>query len=160
MPVIDQAGDWLHVRLPGRPNNATGWIPAVRSRATTLPWRIVVDLSRRRAITYLRGRVARRDGVVIGKPSTPTPLGHFFVVDRARLSSWWARGTIALMTSAYSDVFQVTREDPGEIGLHSRGILTDPLGSAASHGCVRFDRRAMAWLAARIPNGTPIDIVR
>jgi lipoprotein-anchoring transpeptidase ErfK/SrfK len=165
LPVIDRAsdrngGEWLHVRMPDRPNNATGWIPAVRVREVRLRWRIVVDLSRRTATTYRLGRRARRDRVVIGKPSTPTPLGHFFVVDRARLTTWWARGTIALMTSAYSDVFQVTREDPGEIGLHSRGVLSDPLGSAASHGCVRFDSRAIAWLAKRIPNGTPIDVRR
>lgn len=162
LPVIGRTrdGGWLHVRMPNRPNNATGWIPAVRVRAISLRWRIAVDLSRRIALTYRDGRVLRRDRVVIGAPSTPTPVGHFFVVDHARLTSWWARGSTALMTSAYSDVFQVTREDPGEIGLHSRGILTDPLGSAASHGCVRYDARAIAWLAKRIPNGTPIDIRR
>jgi lipoprotein-anchoring transpeptidase ErfK/SrfK len=162
LPVIGRAsgGGWLHVRLPSRPNNATGWIPASRTRSVRLGWRIVVDLSQRTATTYRLGRVARHDRVVIGKPATPTPLGHYFVVDHARLTTWWARGTTALMTSAYSDVFQVTRQDPGEIGLHSQGVLTDPLGSAASHGCVRFNARAIAWLAKRIPNGTPIDIRR
>jgi lipoprotein-anchoring transpeptidase ErfK/SrfK len=165
LPVIGRATDrkgarWLHVRMPDRPNNATGWIPASRTRSIRLRWRIVVDLSQRTATTYRRGRAVRRDRVVIGKRSTPTPLGHFFVIDQVRLTTWWARGTIALMTSAYSDVFQVTREDPGEIGLHSVGVLSDPLGSAASHGCVRFDARAIGWLVKRIPNGTPLDIKR
>jgi lipoprotein-anchoring transpeptidase ErfK/SrfK len=132
----------------------------VRTRSTRIAWRIVVDLSQRTATTYRLGRVVRRDRVVVGKPSTPTPVGHFFVIDRMRLATWWARGTTALMLSAYSNVFQVTREDPGEIALHSTGILTDPLGSAASHGCVRFNARVIAWLVAQIPNGTPVDIRR
>src|SRR3954447_11848067 len=35
LPVIgrDAGGNWLRVRLPSRPNNATGWIPAVRTRS-------------------------------------------------------------------------------------------------------------------------------
>jgi hypothetical protein len=53
---------------------------------------------------------------------------------------------------------------PGRIGLHGRGgaSLLDPLGSARSHGCVRFANAAIGWIVARIgaPNlpGVPVVI--
>ena len=49
---------------------------------------------------------------------------------------------------------------PGRIGLHGRGgaSLRDLLGSARSHGCVRLDRKAITWLAARIRPGVPVTI--
>jgi lipoprotein-anchoring transpeptidase ErfK/SrfK len=34
--------------------------------------------------------------------------------------------------------------------------LSDPLGSASSHGCVRLANRAIAWIAERVPPGTPV----
>ncbi|MFL5844195.1 MAG: L,D-transpeptidase [Solirubrobacteraceae bacterium] len=162
LPVLGHAdgGRWLRVRLPERPNGATGWIQASLTRRVRLGWRITVDLSARAATIAHSGRRLRRFSVVIGKPSTPTPRGHFFVIDRARLDTWWARGTWALFTSAYSEFFQATRYDPGEIALHSRGILPDPPGSAASHGCLRFTQRDIDWLVRHIPNGTPLDIHR
>lgn len=165
LPVVGRTTDergsrWLRVRLPERPNGATGWIPVSRTRRVRLPWRVEVDLSQRTARVYRLGRRLRAFSVVIGKPGTPTPRGHFFIVDRMRLETWWAPGTRALMLSAYSETFQVTRLDPGQIALHSRGVLTDPLGSAASHGCVRFAQRDINWLLARLPNGTPVDVHR
>ena len=36
---------WLRVRLPERPNDAAGWIPADVTRDSTTPWRIVVSTS-------------------------------------------------------------------------------------------------------------------
>jgi lipoprotein-anchoring transpeptidase ErfK/SrfK len=165
LPVLERGRDaggahWLRVRLPERPNGATGWIQASLTRPVRLAWRITVDLSARTATIARSGRLLRRFSIVIGKPSTPTPRGHFFVIDRARLDTWWARGTWALFTSAYSEFFQATRYDPGEIALHSRGILADPPGSAASHGCLRFMQNDIDWLVRHIPNGTPLDIRR
>ena len=36
--------------------------------------------------------------------------------------------------------------------------LENPLGSAASHGCVRVDNDQIEWMAAHIQPGTPVDI--
>src|SRR2546430_1565154 len=61
---------WLRVRLPRRPNGATGWIAADGTIAGEAPWRVVVDRSRRRAAAYLRGHPVRRFRVVVGRRST------------------------------------------------------------------------------------------
>ena len=51
---------WLHVRLPGRPNQHTGWIRSLRTIRFSTPWRIAVDLSARRVTVYRAGTVKRR----------------------------------------------------------------------------------------------------
>jgi lipoprotein-anchoring transpeptidase ErfK/SrfK len=65
----------------------------------------------------------------------------------------------ALATSARSSVLQEFDGGPGQIALHGRGHVGGRLGTAVSHGCVRLDNRAIAWLAARIAPGVPVTIV-
>jgi lipoprotein-anchoring transpeptidase ErfK/SrfK len=102
----------------------------------------------------------RRFSVVVGRRATPTPLGRFFVAERVRQPRGSALGPWVLATSAYSDVLQEFDGGPGQIGLHGRTGLPDPLGTGASHGCIRFSDRAIAWLAPRARPGTPVTIVR
>jgi L,D-transpeptidase catalytic domain len=49
---------------------------------------------------------------------------------------------------------------PGRIAIHGRGStsLRDPLGSARSHGCIRIDNAAIRFLAAHVPDGSPVEI--
>jgi lipoprotein-anchoring transpeptidase ErfK/SrfK len=151
---------WLRVRLPGRPNGATGWIAADGTATGRAPWRVVIARSRRRATIYRDGRRVRSFAVVVGAPSTPTPLGRFFVAERVRQARGSALGPWVLATSAYSDVLQEFDGGPGQIGLHGRTGLPAPLGTAASHGCIRFSDRAIAWLAPRAQPGTPVTVRR
>ena len=154
------SGDWVRVRLSVRPNGRTGWIPARVTRNVSLPWRIVVNRHRRRASVYRNGGVVRSFPVVVGKRSTPTPLGHFFVVERVRIHTSWAHGLWALATSAHSNVLQEFDGGDGQIAIHARGSLSGRLGSGSSHGCIRVANATAAWLARVIPRGTPIDVVR
>jgi lipoprotein-anchoring transpeptidase ErfK/SrfK len=50
---------------------------------------------------------------------------------------------------------------PGQIAMHGRvgSLAHAPLGSAASHGCIRFSNAAIAKLAGQLPNGTPVEII-
>lgn len=149
---------WSHVALPGRPNSGTGWIRTARTQRASTPWRISVTLVARRVTVRRLGSVVRRFKVVVGAPSTPTPRGRFFVEESLTLSAGSAGGPFALATSARSDVYQEFEGGPGQIALHGRNYLTDPLGTAASHGCVRLSTRAITWLAGRIGAGVPITV--
>jgi lipoprotein-anchoring transpeptidase ErfK/SrfK len=165
LPVLGRArsrrrGSWLHVRLPGRPNSHKGWISTNRTRLTSTPWRILVTLSTRRVTVYHGGRVRRHFRAVVGKPSTPTPRGAFFIEEALALSSYEAGGPFALATSARSNIFQEFEGGPGQIGIHGRDNLTGALGTAASHGCIRLGTRAITWLARRIGAGVPLTITR
>jgi L,D-transpeptidase catalytic domain len=165
LPVVEAAsgpagGRWLRVRLPTRPNGATGWIPADAGTVTYTPWRIVIHRARRQAVVLSANRVRATFPVILGKPSTPTPLGTFFVVEKLRLAAGVPEGPWALATSAHSDVLQEFAGGPGQIALHGIVGFTDPLGTFSSHGCIRFSTTAITWLADHINDGTPITIER
>lgn len=165
LPILGRAnsrkrGSWLHVRLPGRPNSHKGWISTNRTRLTSTSWRILVDLSARRITVYHGDRARRHFRAVVGKPSTPTPRGSFFIEEALALSSYETGGPFALATSARSNVFQEFEGGPGQIGIHGTNNLTGALGTAASHGCIRLSTRAITWLARRIGAGTPLTITR
>jgi lipoprotein-anchoring transpeptidase ErfK/SrfK len=158
LPVLGRHDAWLRVRLPGRPNGHTGWISAARTRSTSTPWRIVVSLSRRHVAVFRAGRVVREFAAIVGKPSTPTPRGSFFVEEALRLSPSASGAPFALATSARSDALREFDGGPGQIALHGTGNLSGSLGTAVSHGCVRLAPRAITWLASRIGAGVPLSI--
>ncbi|MEA2124153.1 MAG: hypothetical protein QOI80_935 [Solirubrobacteraceae bacterium] len=151
---------WLHVALPGRPNESTGWIRASRTRALWTPWRIAVKLDARRVVVTQYGRVAGRFSAVVGAPSTPTPRGRFFVEETMALGGGSAGGPFALATSARSNVLQEFEGGPGQIAIHGRNYLPEPLGTASSHGCIRLSTHAITWLSRRIGAGVPVTIRR
>ncbi len=77
--------NWLEVRIPMRPNGQKGWVrrsalgPFYRVRTL-----LVVARRKLRATLYMRGRPIWRAPVGIGKPSTPTPAGRFWVREKFR----------------------------------------------------------------------------
>jgi lipoprotein-anchoring transpeptidase ErfK/SrfK len=165
LPVLGRAtdrrgGSWLQVRLPGRPNSHRGWISTNRTRLTSTSWHLLVDLSARRLTVFRGDRARRHFRAIVGKPSTPTPRGSFFIEEALALSPYESGGPFALATSARSNVFQEFEGGPGQIGIHGTNNLTGALGTAASHGCIRLGTRSITWLARRIGAGTPLTIVR
>ena len=143
---------WLRVRLPARPNAASGWISAERVRLLATRWRIVVDRARR-SVTLLRdGRKVLRTGAVIGTSGTPTPKGLFAVTSVWRNPADDFLGTWILPLTAHSNVLKTYDGGDGRVALHGRGgaSLLDPLGSAASHGCVRLTNAEIGRLVRRV----------
>jgi lipoprotein-anchoring transpeptidase ErfK/SrfK len=165
LPVLGHATSkdgraWTRVRLPGRPNSHTGWLPTARTRRSATAWRIALKLSTRRVTVYEHGQVVRRFSAVVGNPSTPTPRGQFFIEEALALSGAPHGGPFALATSARSAVLQEFEGGPGQIALHGTEGLSGALGTAASHGCIRLSTRTITWLARRIGAGVPLTITR
>lgn len=165
LPILGNAGvggrdSWLRVRLPGRPNGHTAWISTRRTKLTSTAWQIVVKLSTRRVTVFHQDRVRRSFRAVVGKSSTPTPRGVFFIEEALALSSYDAGGPFVLATSARSNVFQEFEGGPGQIGIHGTDNLSGALGTAVSHGCIRLGSQAITWLARRIGAGVPLVITR
>jgi len=155
---------WLRVRLPWRPNTASGWIDAGQVALTQTPWRIEVSPRRRRLTLYRSGARVRSLPVVVGKPGTPTPAGSFAVTWAIRWHANDFLGSWVLELTAHSNVLQRFDGGDGTVGIHGRGgaSLLDPLGSARSHGCIRLSNHAIGWLvhrigANRLP-GTPVNV--
>jgi lipoprotein-anchoring transpeptidase ErfK/SrfK len=149
---------WLRVRVPGRPNGMKGWIAKRWTVLTKTSWHVVVKTSNRRVLVYRRGRLVRSFAAVVGKPSTPTPHGQFFVEESVRMLPGSAGAPYALALSARSNVLQEFEGGPGQIAIHGVANLGGTPGTAISHGCVRLANRNIRWLAARIAPGVPVAI--
>jgi L,D-transpeptidase catalytic domain len=163
LPVIGHSTSpggarWLQVMLPGRPDGSTGWIARDGTRRLVTGWRIVIDLTARRLRVYHDGRTTRTFQAVVGKLSTPTPTGQFFVEETVQMPIGHPGGPFALALSARSNVLQKFEGGPGQIAIHGREDLGGTLGAAESHGCVRLDTASIDWLAAHIDPGTPVKI--
>lgn len=151
---------WLQVRLPGRPNSQTGWIARRGTTAAVTRWHLVVNTAARRVTVYQSGRPVRAFDAVVGKPSTPTPAGEFFVEEDIQLRPGDIGAPYALALSARSNVLQEFEGGPGQIALHGLANIGGVTGTAVSHGCVRLDEAAMRWLVGRIGPGVPVTITR
>ena len=164
----DGPADNRPCRLPGRDPLAAGDAPRTPERqegvdrqAQGLPHED--DLARRRqdgirrVFVYRRGRRVRTFAAVVGKPSTPTPHGRFFVEESVRMPAGAPGGPLALATSARSNVLRKFDGGPG-IAIHGRANLGGTLGTAVSHGCVRLANRRIRWMVAHIRPGVVVDI--
>ena len=163
LPVLDRAmtadgAHWLRVGLPGRPNGRTGWIRRRGTVVGTTTWHVVVNRSRRQVLVYRRGAPVRDFAAIVGKPSTPTPRGRFFVEESVEMLPGSAGAPFALALSARSNVLQEFEGGPGQIAIHGVLNLGGTPGTAVSHGCVRLANRDIRWLAARIAPGVPVTI--
>jgi hypothetical protein len=151
---------WVKLRIPGRPNGRVGWVPRGALGAFHVThWSIVVDLGERRLTAYYDGHVRLVAPVGVGKPSTPTPPGHFWIRERFRLANrsnpYWP---YALGTSDYSTL--PNWEGGGVVGIHGPFGEPQKIPGDPSHGCVRMRVSDIAWLGPRVTLGTPVDIVR
>ncbi len=151
--------EWVQVRIPGRPNGRTGWMPReLLGNLYRTYWRIVVNRSAQRMRVYYAGRLLRVFPVGVGNPSTPTPTGHFWIDERFKLSSpsnpYWP---YALGTSDYSTLSDWAGE--GVVGIHGPFGEPQRIPGDPSHGCIRMLVPDIAWLGPRVTLGTPVDVV-
>jgi hypothetical protein len=148
---------WVRVRLPMRPNGATGWV----RRAALGAWHVNrsllhVDRRAQTAVLVQDGRVVWRSRVGVGRSGTPTPAGRFYVRERIpNLAGNPLYGPIAFGTSAYSRLSDWP--GGGVVGIHGTDepqLIPGPI----SHGCVRVPNSAIRRLARLIAIGTPVHI--
>jgi hypothetical protein len=163
-PYVARGRCWVKVRLPWRPNDAAGWVDANNVLLEKTRWSIEVSTARRTLSVYRAGKRVRTISVVVGKPSTPTPVGLFAVTWAIPWHPNDFLGSWVLELTAHSNVLQSFEGGDGTVGIHGRGgaSLLDPLGSAASHGCIRLSNASIDWLVrtigvSQLP-GTPVRV--
>ena len=150
---------WYHVYVPSRPNMRTAWVKAGKIGLVAVHSKIVVDISARTVTLYRFGRPVLRTPAAVGKSSTPTPLGHFYISERLVPGDPSGPfGPRALGTSAHSNVLTDWQEG-GPIGIHGTNEPSS-IGHAVSHGCVRVPNAAIAKIFRLSLPGTPVTIQR
>lgn len=118
--------------------------------------RIVVDTSTRVLRHFRDGTLLHRFRIGIGKPTTPTTPGHFFVWARLQPSEPSGQyGSYLLGLSGFSEVLT---EWPGggRMAIHGTADPTDR-GQEVSFGCVRVFNDQMDQLTD-VPMGTSVVI--
>lgn len=148
---------WLQVEVPGRPNGRTGWVSRrALGSLHLIDGYLHVDERRLVATLYRKGKAIFSAPVGVGKSSTVTPTGHFYVMEKLRTLNAPAYGPYALGTSAYAPTLS---EWPGGgvVGIHG---TNEPqlIPGRPSHGCIRMRDADVARLRKIIDVGTPIDI--
>jgi hypothetical protein len=155
--TTDAGGTWLQLRVPGRPNGRTGWVPREALGSINLVDTAIVVDRRRLTLTFLRdGEAVRRFPVGVGTAATPTPGGRFVIRELLKVPAGHPMyGPYAFGTSDYS----VLSDWPGGgvIGIHG---TDEPqlIPGRPSHGCMRLRNEDIRWLARHVPIGTPIQI--
>ena len=113
------AGTWLHIAVPRRPNGVTGWVPRGALGALHVVYgHLLLNRERLRATLFDgRGRAIWSAPIGVGRPSLPTPAGHFYVREKLRAVDDPLYGRYAIGTSAYSEKLT---EWPGGgvVGIH------------------------------------------
>jgi lipoprotein-anchoring transpeptidase ErfK/SrfK len=157
--AFDQYQDWLHVYLPTRPNDATGWIKASDvSVSQPLQDQIKVNVADHKVTWLHNGVVQLEVPAAVGTGDTPTPTGTFYYTDPLDLANQpdTGYGVFAIGLSGHSNVLQTFAGGDGQIAIHG----TDDegtIGQSVSHGCVRVSNDAILKLA-KLPLGTPVVI--
>jgi hypothetical protein len=148
---------WIEIEVPARPNGETGWVPRAALEAFhTVDGYLLVDRSALVATLFRDGVAIFSAPIGVGKASTITPPGHFYVVEKLITLNDPEYGPYALGTSAYAPTLS---EWPGggEVGVHG---TDEPqlIPGRPSHGCVRMRNADITQLWSLIAVGTPIEI--
>jgi len=156
--VTQERDGWLKAHLPIRPNGATGWIAADQVTLSTTPYRLVVSMRKHRLELFEDGRRTARYPVGVGKSTTPTPPGEYYLTELIQPPDPdGVYGPYAFGLSAYSETLKRFAGGPGQLGLHGTNE-PDKVGTDVSHGCLRLANDVITELAQTLPLGTPIEI--
>jgi lipoprotein-anchoring transpeptidase ErfK/SrfK len=151
-------GRWLKVQIPVRPNGSEAWIRADDAEVTSHRFRAEVDLTERAVTVWDGAALVAETTAVVGKSTTPTPLGSFFVNDFVEKWDGSAYGPHILTLSGFSEALETFGGGIPVIAIHGTN-RPDLMGGAHSNGCIRIPNNVIQVLADTVPIGTPVDII-
>jgi lipoprotein-anchoring transpeptidase ErfK/SrfK len=157
--IVDKTceASWYRVKLPMRPNGMVGYVRPDDVLVQKVRTRIIVDVSARELTFYRADKRVLVTPVAVGSPSTPTPIGRFYVNQRlVPTDPGGPFGPAALGVSAFSDVLTGWVQG-GPIGIHGTNAPWS-IGRAVSNGCIRVPNATLTRLFAGTPGGTPVII--
>ena len=122
----------------------------------------VASISQHTFTVSIDGQVAREMPASMGKPSRPTPIGNFTVLDRNRSVVMDSR-TIGIPLSS-SEGYLITayyaeRITNSGVYVHSAPWSVDSQGHAnVSHGCINLSPDNAAWYYNTVHIGDPVSV--
>jgi lipoprotein-anchoring transpeptidase ErfK/SrfK len=158
--AIEEAFDgdgntWYRVRVPVRPNGSTAWLRASEVKPILLHNDLRIDLSDHRLDVYTQGEKTHSYPVGVGKGSTPTPPGDYYIMIKMKpIKENSVYGDLAMGISSFSEEL-VDWPGGGQVGIHG---TNDPssIGKDVSAGCIRLQNEDILELTDLAPLGTPV----
>ncbi len=144
---------WVLIELPMRPDGTIGWVPrSYLAQFITNREEIVVNRAAHTLVLCRGGKAIFHARVGNGKPSTPTPAGHFWITE-AFTSTNPFYGPFAFGTSDYAHDTQFL--DGSVVGIHG---TNSPwlIPGAPSHGCVRLQDPEILKLSKLVTIGAGV----
>ena len=152
-----KGNEWVQTQLPGRPNGRTGWVPREGlGEFHLIHTQLVVNRKTLRATLYKNGTKVFQAPVGVGKASTPTPGGKFWIREKLK-GCGPVYGPLAFGTAAYSTKL-TDWPGGGVVGVHG---TNEPnlVPGRPSHGCIRMHNKDILRLARLMKPGTPLLIL-
>jgi len=121
--------------------------------------RIVINLPARRLALVEGETLVASWPVAVGKPTTPTPVGSFRILQMAKDPTWAPKGGPIVPPGPHNPLgTRWMRISESGYGIHA---TNDPksIGHARSKGCIRMQVADAEALYARVSVGTPVEIV-
>lgn len=159
--IRQQAGEWIEVDLPVRPNGSTGWVRAADMATETHPYRIEVHLDEFTLRVFDGRDVVFETAIATAADNTPTPGGRYYTTELiAPPDPFGPYGTYAYGLSGYSDVLTSFNGGPGQLGIHGTN-QPQLIGQSVSAGCIRMTNEDIEYLAEDLglPLGVPVDVI-
>lgn len=125
--------------------------------ATVDARRVVVSLSDRKLALLKNGRIAKIYRIAVGKPSTPSPVGDFTVVNRVANPTYYHKGQVIPAGKNNPVGSRWMGLSVKSYGIHGTN-QPNSIGKAASTGCIRMSRRDLEELFAAVEVGDPVEI--
>jgi hypothetical protein len=155
--VTEQRGNWAEVMMPVRPNGTKGYLDVNQVDMSEHDYRVELDISDRRLVAYKGTEVIADTRVVVGRDSTRTPLGRFYVTDKTQDTPSSFYGPAMLPLNSYSEQLDTFDDGVPVIAMHGT-TRPDLLGQAESNGCVRMPNEIVSLLYDQLPIGTQVEI--
>jgi hypothetical protein len=147
---------WFRIRIPGRPNGRTGWVPEQALSPLHLTHEHVLVNEHRHILTLYRWQQPIFTAPIgNGKPSTPTPTGQYWIREKFKVHADPFYGPYAFGTADYSTLSEWP--NGGVVGIHGTD-QPNLIPGAPSHGCIRLKDSDIIKLWLLLKVGTPVTI--
>jgi hypothetical protein len=152
---VSADGRWGLVELPYTWPRHEGWIRLKGLARHTTRVRVEVDLSGHMVTVRRFGKVLFKSPGATGAPSSPTPVGEYFVTDRVPFSPGSPLGSFAFGISGIQPRLPAGWSGGNQLAIHG---TNDPssIGRSVSAGCVRVSESALDRLIPLLVYGTPV----
>jgi hypothetical protein len=155
--AVSPDGRWGRVELPYIWPRVHGWIRLEGLRRATTRVRVEVDLSSHTVTVRKFGTVLFRVPGATGAPSSPTPVGEYFVTDRVAFPAGSYLGSFAFGISGIQPRLPAGWSGGNQLAIHGTNNPSS-IGRSASAGCIRVSEATLDRLQPLLRHGTPVII--